>query len=61
MRIGFGQLPGELFQKYAANFFEQVRVLEESYGPFVPIIDLITMVELTRDRRRRRYGRGVIH
>ena len=47
--IGFGQLPGESLQKYAANLLEQVRVLEESYGPFVPTIDLITTVELTRE------------
>ncbi len=47
--IGFGQLQGESLQKYATNFIEQVRVLEESFGPFVPTIDLITTVELTRE------------
>ena len=47
--IGFCQLQGESIQNYAANFLEQVRVLEESYGPFVQTSDLITTVELTRE------------
>ena len=47
--IGFMQLPGESIQSYAANLLEQVRVLEESFGPFVPTKDLITTVELTRE------------
>ena len=47
--IGFYQLQGESIQNYAANFLEQVRVLEESYGTFVPTSDLITTVELTRE------------
>ena len=47
--IGFGQLPGEMLQKFASNFLEQVRVLEESFGPLIPTIDLITTVELTRE------------
>ena len=47
--IGFGQLRGESIQKYATNFLEQVRVLQELFGPFVPTIDLITKVELTRE------------
>ena len=38
--IGFYQLQGESIQNYAANFLEQVRVLEESYGTFVPTSDL---------------------
>ena len=28
---------------------EQVRVLEELFGPFIPIRDLVTTVELTRE------------
>ena len=47
--IGFAQLPGETLQKYAMDFLEQVRVLEESHGPFVPTTDLITTVEFTRE------------
>ena len=47
--IHFEQQPGESLQKFVANFLEQVRALEESFGPFVPTKDLVTMVELTRE------------
>ena len=47
--ICFEQQPGESLQKYATNFLEQVRVLEETFGPFVPTKDLVAMVKLTRE------------
>ena len=47
--IRFEQQLGESLQKFATNFLEQVRVLEELFGPFVPTKDLITTVELTRE------------
>ena len=47
--IHFEQQPGESLQKFVANFLEQVRALEESFGPFVPTIDLVRTVELTRE------------
>ena len=47
--VRFEQQPGESLQKYATNFLEQVRVLEEMFEPFVPTMDLVTTVELTRE------------
>ena len=45
--LRFEQQPGESLQEYATNFMEQVRVLEELFGPFVPTRDLVTTVEFT--------------
>ena len=45
--IRFSQQPGEFIQKYATNFLEQVKTLEDVHGLLVPTKEMTKQVELT--------------
>ena len=46
--VTFSQQPTKSLQKFATNFMEQVKTLEDISGPLVPVRDVIKRVEQTR-------------
>ena len=42
------QQPTESLQRFATNFLEQVKTIEEISGPLVPVRDVIKSVQRTR-------------
>ena len=46
--VSFLQQDGESLQKFSVNFLEQVKALEDSFGPLIPTKEMYKVIELNR-------------